>query len=234
MKFTNNLDLTVIENQNDIALLLSYILPLSLLEELFSKRENLIEINKRDINIESKNILEVNYEDINILLLDLVDIKSFPINRAVYLRISFGNKYQFDIKMKYTDNIKQYIVIILAKSINYSNYKSINDNKYIKAHIIQNFAKEISYISKDSLKTIKNIIYIIDNKNNESDIKNINKYFKLEDIEMYIYTEPEFLKIEFTGTKSNSLFLINNRLVFQSIIIIIETALYIKSNKFYI
>lgn len=231
MKFVNNLDISISKNQNDIAVILGSILPLELLEEIFSKRENLLEINKRDINIERKNIMEIRHNDIEVLLLDLIDIKSFPLNRAAYLRISFGNKYQLDIKMKYNYNMKYYITLILVKAINYFKYRYNNDRKYIKSHIIQNFAKKLSHdFSEESLYIFKSIISIIESENNDSDIKYISKHFEIENIELFIITEPEYFKIDYIkDKKSNSLFMANNRLVFQSIIIMIETALSIKS-----
>ena len=166
------LDLSLIKNQNDLAVKIA---------NFFDKDElNLIDLSKlektnRDVNEIQFIYYNKSFENgKSIKIIDTLILDSYPAARYVTIRLSFGDIEQLDYKCKYSKNIIIYLNQLFARVYNYKFWKRKDDDHIIKPHIMKEYSNKMrADLSSEELEEIR-FVYtcLID----DGDIKNHSEF----------------------------------------------------------
>lgn len=221
------IELSLIKNQNNVAICLSEFFSIKELEKInlsnisYNPRENKDNI----VNIlYNKKFNETNHQ---IQILEILSNDQFPSKRYLDIRLLSGKRFQIDIKCKISRKIISYLNIIVAAALNYSNYKSEYDKVFIRKNIINNFSKEFS---KDaSLEALEEIKIILDYINNDGHPDNYTYEFKIENIDMkIIFSEFGYIKLDYINTDTDIhkyIYCRENKTNMSNLSLIVEKAL---------
>ena len=163
------IDISIPENQNEIAKKLLLILSIDNILEIFNFD---YDIDKNKIKKDISKVNRLYYiefcDNKNLEILDIYTIDKYNTSRFIDMRIKDGNNIQIDFRFKYTKKLKKYIIEILAKAINYYNHRSPNDITIDGASISNNFAQKLANDSDlESLLELHFIISYLDNHKND-------------------------------------------------------------------
>lgn len=78
-----------------------------------------------------------------------INVNSLPPVHFLRISISNGDNYKVEFKCNPDSNNNLHITKIIAKAINYSNYRNIDDSNYNRHHILTNFTNEFYSRCKD-------------------------------------------------------------------------------------
>lgn len=168
MSFIN---LGLVKYQNRIAAIAGYNLTKEELEEI--DLSNINYPTKRNISKPVEVLYKITFDsNIKLEILDIIQSNQYTVNRFTCIRVfKDDNAIQLDIKCKYNKKNIHYLNIILAKAINFAQYKNIGDIKISQSVIINNFAKRVlSIISKEVASEINFLLNIL--LSNDEFIKN--------------------------------------------------------------
>lgn len=224
------LDISLMKNQNFIALKLADMFSLEELEILEFENIN-IAPSKRDISEPINTVYEVYFEGNRVVqVLDIFLLNVYPIVRFVNLRLIDNGAFQMDFKCKHSKKVCGYLAIILAKAINYSKYKSKTDIQYIKNNIITNFSTLLA--NSMSLGGLEELRFISEYINNEDKVLTDSHFefkFKIENVDFKMTCTPYLIKYQFTKDgKTEYIYLQKNKIGIASCSLIIEKALQTK------
>ena len=236
-KLTNNyLDISLMKNQNAIAAKLAFSFSVEELESIDISAISFIE-SKRDISkpvnvIYSRKFDEI--EDRSFEILDIFLLNTYPIVRYINIRFTRGGYFQMDYKCKYTKKISTYLKYILARAINFRNYRSEHDFFIVKGNIYTNFARLVA--NTVSLNGLEELRFVCDYLSSKSPILTDKGYYytcQIEGINFSINTTDCLLKIGFVDkeNKFHYIYLYRTRIGLSSMSLIVEKAIKLKCQK---
>jgi hypothetical protein len=221
------ISISSVKNQNKIALKLTEFFTIDELNYLdFSSLQ--YPVKNREIN----DIISIFYNatfksEKAIQLIDVLILDEFPIARYIDIRLMQGKKFQIDIKCKYTNKSIYYLSIILAKAVNFSNYKNNNDKTYRKNNIIDNYCNKVSKLVANK-KYLDDVEFILDYIVYDDSIllnDNFEYDFCVDNLQFYISIKLSCIKlnIQEINTKENySIYILRNKIGLNDILLIIE------------
>ena len=236
-KLTNNyLDISLMKNQNVIAAKLAFSFSVEELESIDISAISFIE-SKRDISnpvnvIYSRKFDEI--EDRSFEILDIFLLNTYPIVRYINIRFTRGGYFQMDYKCRYTKKISTYLKYVIARAINFRNYRSEHDFFIVKGNIYNNFAKLVS--DTISLNGLEELRFVCDYLSTKSPIltdKNFSYKCQIEGFDFSIDTTDCLLKIGFVDKmgKFHYIYLYRTRIGLSSVNLIVEKAIKLSCQK---
>lgn len=227
------IDLSLKENQNELAERISFFLTLEQLEKIDLTNVDFPET--RDISEQCICLYSVDFEDsgIKMLVLDILRIDNSLNSRLTYVRVIQSSRFQMDFKCKYSENNIEYLGIMQGKAINFKLYRNSNENHIIKRSIIENYSRSISRITKiDELNQLKFVLDLIHNNNSIMTDLQYKYEYSYNGIKLSIYSiYSGIFKFVVHNQKSNkefSIFLDRNNIGIEDMYVIIENALEFK------
>ena len=185
MGTSDYIDLSLIKNQNKLAIIIS---------EFFDKDElDCIDLSKlekcnRDINEIQYIYYYKEFEDgKSIKIIDTLIMDAFPVLRFVTIRLEYNKMMRFDYRCNYSKNIINQLNLLFARVYNYKCWKADGDDHIIKSHIIKSFSDKMKKdLSSDQLEEAEFVItYLI----SDGSIKNDNEFdynFSIEEFDFNI------------------------------------------------
>lgn len=180
------IDLSLLKNQNDLAVKIA---------NFFDKDEisciNLSNLEKA----ENRDIEEIQYLYYNkkfeggkeLKIIDTLIIDTFPAARYITIRLSYKEQEQIDYKCRYCKNILIQLNIVFAKAYNYLYWKSDDDNKILKPHILSNYSNKLA--KSLSATTLEEAKFVINCLITDGSIKNNNNFsydFSISGIDFHV------------------------------------------------
>lgn len=229
----NYLDISLLKNQNMIAVKLAENYSVEELEQINFSSIVLFE-SKRDISKPINIIYESEFaENRKIQLLDIFLLDAYPIIRFINLRILQSDYFQMDFKCKFNKKILNYLDIIVAKAVNFLKYKSKYDAKLIKNNIINNFASILA--NSMSLGGLEEIRFISEYVNADESILTQENFvfdFSIENVKFHVTANDSLIRFSFIANDKEEYIRVNrNKIGVSSISLIIEKAIKIKCKK---
>ena len=222
------IDLSLIKNQNKLAVMIS---------NFFEKDElELIDLSK--IEKSNRDIDEIQYiyynkkfeNDRSIKIIDTLILDSFPAARYVTIRLEVGDMIQLDYKCRYNKNIISQLNALFARMYNYKNWKSEKDDHIIRSHIIQNYSNSMKKdLSSEELEEVKFIIIYLVNDGSIKNDNNFNYDFSIGNFNFNITSNPMgIVKFSYKNKKDvfwKKIFVNKNDVGISSIELMIQQAL---------
>lgn len=228
----NYLDISLLKNQNFLAVKLSEYLSLNELENI--NLSNVIVANsKRDISKPNNIIYDLELESKSVQILDIFLLDIYPIVRFIDIRILQGDYFQMDFKLKYSKKIILYLNIVLAKAKNYIRYKFTHENSLIKGSIIGNYSSILAdSLSMNGLEELRFVSEYITTDENVFADPSYKFNFSIEKINFKLSAISNILKCEFIkDNKSNIIYFVRDKIGLSQLGLIVEKAIKIKSKK---
>lgn len=224
------LDISLLKNQNIIALKFSELFSV---EELETFDFNNSEISsKRDVSQPVKVVFTKEFDDRSVQVIDTMLLDIFPSVRYIDIRFAQGDYFQLDFRCKYSKKIINHLMIIIARAINFSMHKSKQDKFIVKGNIINNFSKQLAKEVKslDTLRELKFISEYISNNNSILIDNNFKFNFEVDGIKFKVITDANTIRFEFNKEDSiHYIYFVKNKIGVSSISLIIEKAFRIRS-----
>lgn len=228
------LDMSLLKNQNCIAVKLSHFFTVEELEQIDFTGVDIAK-SKRNLSkaITIAHEKEFKESHTSIALIDTLLIDVYPASRYLDLRIIKDNNFQMDFRCQYSKKITSYLNIIISKAINFSKYRNKQDVVFIKGHILDNFAAAITKVlTLNGLKEIRFVSEYINSDNSIFAEKDYKFEFIVEEITFCISANQDLIKFMFsTGTESDYIYFIKNKIGITSISLIIEKAIKAKQKE---
>jgi hypothetical protein len=215
MSTINLIDLSLVKNQNELAIKIA---------NFFTRDEfRIIDLTKLHKS-ENRGIDEIEYlhyykklsTDKELKIIDMLLLDASPVSRYIIIRLINGPE-QLDFKCYYAKNMVKLLNSLFIRAYNYKCWKSDGDEKIIKSKIINNFSNKLSSeLTKEELEEIKFVItYLTDQGKikNDTDFNYdfcIGKYeFNIESndaglirFSYKVKKDPYFNSIYFTTTET--------------------------------
>lgn len=232
MNKSNYLDISLLKNQNLLAVKLSEYLSLDELENI-DLSNVLVANSKRDISKPNNIIYTIEFESKTVQILDIFLLDVYPIVRFIDIRILQGDYFQMDFKIKYSKKIIMYLNIVLAKAKNYIRYKFTHENSLIKSSIIENYSTILAEsISMNGLEELRFVSEYIASDENIFTNPSYKFNFSIEKITFKLSAMNNILKCEFIkNDKSNIIYFVKDKIGLSQLGLIVEKAIKIKSKK---
>ena len=222
------IDLSLIKNQNKLAVMIS---------DFFTKEElesmDLSKIEKSNRDLDEIQFIYYNKQfegGKSIKIIDTLILDSYPAARYVTVRLEIGEMVQLDYKCKYCKNIINQLNVLFGKVYNYKYWRSEKDSQIIRSHIIRNYSESMkSDLTEEELEEVKFIIiYLV----NDGSIKNDNNFdydFSIGNFNFNIKSNPvgviRFSYKDKKDIKWNKIYVNKNDVGIASIELIIQQAL---------
>lgn len=222
------IDLSLIKNQNKLAVMIS---------DFFTKEElesiDLSKIEKSNRDLDEIQFIYYNKQfegGKSIKIIDTLILDSYPAARYVTVRLEIGEMVQLDYKCKYCKNIINQLNVLFGKVYNYKYWKSEKDDHIVRSHIIYNYSKNMKRdLTEEELEEVKFIIvYLV----NDGSIKNDNNFdydFSIGNFNFNIKSNPVgIVRFSYKNKKDikwNKIYVNKNDVGIASIELIIQQAL---------
>ena len=172
MSETNLIDLSLIKNQNELAIKIS---------DFFTKDEfRIIDLTKLHKN-KNRSVDEIEYiyydkplsESKRLKIIDMLLLDVYPVSRYIVIRLIDGPE-TIDFRCRYSKNMIRLLNALFIRAYNYKCWKSENDDKIIKSKIMKNYSNKLkSDLTLEELEEVKFVInYLVD----EGKIKNSDDF----------------------------------------------------------
>lgn len=228
------LDMSLLKNQNCIAVKLSHFFTVEELEQIDFTGVDIAK-SKRNLSKTTTIAYEKEFKEshTSIALIDTLLIDVYPVSRYLDLRIIKDNNFQMDFRCQYSKKINSYLNIIISKAINFSKYRNKQDIVFIKGHILDNFAAAITKVlTLNGLKEIRFVSEYINSDNSIFAEKDYKFEFIVEENTFCISANQDLIKFMFSsGTESDYIYFIKNKIGIASISLIIEKAIKAKQKE---
>lgn len=228
MSTINLIDLSLVKNQNELAIKIA---------NFFTRDEfRIIDLTKLHKS-ENRGIDEIEYlhyykklsNEKELKIIDMLLLDAHPVSRYIIIRLINGPE-QLDFKCYYTKNMIKLLNSLFIRAYNYKCWKSDGDEKIIKSKIIKNFSDKLgSDLSNEELEEIKFVLNYLTDQGKINNNTDFNYDFAIGNFEFSVESnDVGLIRFSYKEKKTpyfNSIYFTSTETGLANINLIIEEAL---------